>query len=68
MVTVLALSVSTYAGTPPIVRSVASKHAANVGNVWSQTGMITRKRDHATHAQNSNVDRNRPSGPGTFGP
>ena len=38
-----------------MVRSVASKHDSTVGRVRSHVGITTRNRDHANHAQNSNV-------------
>ncbi len=66
--TVFSLSVSADTGTPPIRRSVTSRHAISVGSVRSQAGSTTRNRDHASHAQNSNVARGVPSGPGTCGP
>lgn len=66
--TVLALSVNTNDGTPPSLRKVASKQAISVGWVWSQTGITTRNLDHANQAQNNNVVRNCPPGPGTLGP
>ncbi len=66
--TVFSLSVSAYTGTPPIRRSITSRHAISVGSVRSHVGSTTRNRDHASHAQNSSVPRGSPSGPGTSGP
>ncbi|WP_220450447.1 hypothetical protein [Streptomyces flaveus] len=44
-------------------------HEITVGGVRSQTGITTRKRDHAGHAQNNSVSRSLPPpGLGTFGP
>jgi hypothetical protein len=52
---------------------VASRHATSVGSDRSHVGITTRNRDHASHAQNSNVARISPDpgaavGSGTFGP
>lgn len=44
-------------------------HEITVGGVRSQTGITTRKRGHAGHAQNNSVSRSLPPpGLGTFGP
>ena len=63
VVTVFSLSVSAYAGTPPIRRKVVSRQATIVGNVLSQTGITTRYRDHASQAHQSEVRRPRIVGP-----
>lgn len=60
---VLALSESTYVGTPPIARNVVSRFDASVPTVESHTGITTRNRDHASQAQNSQVLRPAISGP-----
>ena len=67
-VTVFSLSVNTNAGAPPRRRSVASRQVRAVPSLWSQVGITTRNRDQASHAQNSDVARGRPSGPNTTGP
>lgn len=63
MVTVFGLSVSRYAGAPPICRSAVSIQDTRVPNVWSGVGLTTRNRDQDNQAQNSCVRR-----PPTFGP
>jgi hypothetical protein len=69
MVITFSLPVSSQVGAPPIAREVASMHEITVGRVRPKTGITTRKRDHAGHAQNNGVSRPLPPpGPGTFGP
>jgi hypothetical protein len=69
MVIVFSLSVSRQVDAPPIARKVESMHEITMDWVRSQTGSATRKRDHASHAQNNSVSRSLPPpGPGTFGP
>jgi len=63
MVTVRGLSVSRYVATPPIRRSMASRQATSVPNVWAQAGIATRNRDHASQAQNNWVRRPPTRGP-----
>src|SRR5258706_1022974 len=52
MVTVFSLSVSTYVGAPPTLRSVTSSAANTLGIVLSRSASTTRNRDQASHAQN----------------
>ncbi len=72
MVIVFSLPVRRQVSAPPIAREVESMHEIIAGRVRSQTGITTRKRDHAGHAghaQNNGVSRSLPPpGPGTFGP
>jgi hypothetical protein len=63
VVTVFSLSVNAYVGTPPIRRSVASRHATIVGSVLSSTGITTRNRDQASHAHHNAVRRPPMRGP-----
>ncbi len=62
-VTVLALSVSTYVGAPPIRLRVVSRQATKVPGIQSQSGNATRNRDQDSHAQNSQVRRPAMRGP-----
>jgi hypothetical protein len=62
-VTVFALSLSRNAGTPPTCRNVASRQAISEPIVWSHTGITTRNRDQASHAQNNCVLRPSMRGP-----
>lgn len=54
-VTVFSLSVNTYVGAPPSLRSVTSNAASTEGSVLSRNASTTRNRDQASHAQNSTV-------------
>ena len=57
MVMVRSLSVRAHVGAPPIARRVASRQASSDPSVRSQVGMTTRKRLHASQAQNRRVGR-----------
>ena len=52
VVTVRALSVSQYRGTPPKARIARSRHATRVSRRRLRVGITTRNRDQASQLQN----------------